>query len=93
MFKIKADGTGETKLSGDSACNVVVKDGWIYYGNKSDGESLYRVKADGSQRTKVSADPIDETVVLGDPLLFMKVGKGRYKLNPDGTFSAFEGTL
>jgi len=52
IFKIKTDGTGKTKLSGDFVdSGLCVIGNWIYYSN--DGVHQYRLKTDGSVKQEL----------------------------------------
>jgi|GEM_PF-3583679 Bacterial Ig-like domain (group 4). len=56
LYKIKNDGTQNTKLNNDTSIYINVYGEWVYYYNESDGGKLYRVKIDGTGRTKLNDD-------------------------------------
>lgn len=60
IYKIKVDGSGQTKVSDDAAYSILVEDGWIYFFPESAGGGfgssnpvLYRMKTDGTARCRV----------------------------------------
>lgn len=53
MYSINMDGTNLNKISDDTSIYMVVKDGWIYYDNKSDEGRLYKMRVDGSEKSKM----------------------------------------
>lgn len=60
IYKIKVDGSGQTKVSDDDAYSILVEDGWIYFFPESAGGGigssnpvLYRMKTDGTARSRV----------------------------------------
>jgi len=71
LYKIKTDGTGETKISDDAAfCLNFYKD-WLYYVNSSDNNKIYKIKTDGSERTVVSDISSANLLVYDDWIYFI----------------------
>lgn len=97
LYKMKADGTGRTKLSDDGSEYINVIGDWIYYSSWSDGGKLYKIKTDGAEKTKLSEDWGHELNIIGDWIYYrnesddykiykMKVdGSGKVKLNDDSS--------
>lgn len=56
LYKVKKDGTKNTKLNDDESWAINIIEDWIYYENGSDGFKLYRIRKDGTQRTKVGIE-------------------------------------
>jgi len=95
LYKIRADGSGRTKLSDDGIECINVVGDWVYYKNGSDDFKLYKIRADGSDRTKLNDDySYNISVVSGwvyyqngsDGYKLYKIrtdGGGRTKLNDD----------
>lgn len=46
LYKVKTDGTNNTKIGDDFVQNIVPTKGWIYYSNLSDNAYLYKIKKD-----------------------------------------------
>lgn len=54
LYQIGVDGTGQTMLnSGDNCYSLNVADGWIYYQNFNDDDTLYRIRTDGTDREQL----------------------------------------
>jgi len=53
IYKMKTDGTGQTKLSSDDVTQIVVIGEWIYY---CINDGFYKMKTDGTQKTKLFAE-------------------------------------
>ncbi len=75
IYKIKIDGTGRQRLSGDDvedATYLQVVDGWMYYYNSKPGsKALYAMSIDGSEIRKVSKDgQIYGFIVVGDNIYY-----------------------
>lgn len=87
LYKIKSDGTGNFKLSRDTAKYISVNNGWIYFVNNDD-RKIYKVKSDGTGPYKVSDVEVKEIYVQGDYIYYHNYnGLGEYvsKMKVDGT--------
>lgn len=87
LYKIKSDGTGNFKLSKDTAKYINVSDGWVYFVNNDD-RKIYKVKSDGTGPYKVSDVQVKEIYVQGDYIYYHNYnGPGEYvsKMKVDGT--------
>jgi hypothetical protein len=51
LFKIKADGTGRTRLNSSDSTIIDILGDWLYYHNNSDESKVYRVKIDGTENS------------------------------------------
>lgn len=54
------------KLCEDSACDINIVDGYIYYINYSDDGTIYRMNIDGSEKQKINSLSFYSLVVEGD---------------------------
>ena len=54
LYKMRADGSGKTKLTDDKVEDINVLNGWIYYVNFADHNNLYKIRTDGTGRTKLT---------------------------------------
>ncbi len=59
LYKIHSDGTGITRLSMQTACDIEVLDDWVYYYNTSATGGAFRTKTDGSKTEKLVDGAID----------------------------------
>ncbi len=96
IYKVRTDGTGETKLSDDDfglyASHIAEEaDGWIYY--CSDG-CIYKIRLNGSDRIKLSDDTAEYLVVVDGWIYFYggtldvdgePIDIGVYKMRTDGS--------
>jgi hypothetical protein len=57
LYKIKSDGTGQTRLNRHETYAINFVGGWIYYRNGSDGAFIYKIQTDGTNRQKVIGLP------------------------------------
>ncbi len=80
IYKIKLDGSELEKVCDDEIANFMyIKDGWIYYSNKSDSEQegnavrgrLYKIKLDGSEKTKLTDIRISQSFSVGDEFIYL----------------------
>ncbi len=71
LYKIKTDGSEETKISDDNAYCLNLYDGWLYYINSSDNNKIYKIKTDGTERTVVSDDSSANLIVYNDWMYFI----------------------
>lgn len=87
LYKIKSDGTGNFKLSKDTAKYINVTDGWVYFVNNND-RKVYRVRPDGTGPYRISDVEVKEIYVQGDYIYYHNYnGPGEYvsKMKVDGT--------
>jgi len=54
LYRIKPDGTGETKVSDDMAYYLNSYGDWLYYCNGSDNNKIFKMKPDGSEKAMVN---------------------------------------
>ncbi|SHJ54421.1 DUF5050 domain-containing protein [Parasporobacterium paucivorans] len=71
LYKIKTDGTGETKVSGDAAYYLNSYGDWLYYTNGSESNRLYKIRPDGTGREILSDRVSYNTLVLQDWIYFI----------------------
>lgn len=86
IYKMKLDGSEQTKVSDDSGWYLNVTDDWIYYINTSDDWRLYKIRTDGTERTKVSDDFPGNYFLISDGWVYYDdIPNGSYKIKSDGT--------
>jgi len=87
LYKIKTDGTGESKLSDDMPMYINVLGDWIYYSNDSDAGKLYKIKTDGTGKTMLSEDAAYYVNAAGDWIYYKNNSDASrlYKIKTDGT--------
>lgn len=54
LYRIKENGTGKKRITGDRALWLNEKNGWIYFSDYSRGGYIYKIKTDGSRLTKMN---------------------------------------
>jgi|GEM_PF-5827937 len=72
---------------------ICFRDGWLYYENRLDKDSLYKIRPDGTEKTKLSNDKIrDKRLYFADGWIYyasaaslMAGGSTFYKVREDGT--------
>lgn len=91
IYKIKADGTGRTKLSQEKSLSwISVVGNWIYYVNAQN--HLSKIKIDGTSQTQICDDLVSEYGIVVDngwiyySLEYIKDGdtSGLYRVHTDG---------
>lgn len=103
FYRINPDGSGKTQivtsLSGfkvDSgmisfsySLTEEVKDGWVYYINSAQRNSLYKIKIDGTGMTKISDDGISSNYfyIIGNWIYYKNSDDSDkfYRIKTDGT--------
>ncbi|MCI3918823.1 DUF5050 domain-containing protein [Paenibacillus sp. TRM 82003] len=50
LYKMRTDGTGRVKLTGDAADNILLAGNWIFYQNGDDGSRMYTMSLDGGSK-------------------------------------------
>lgn len=90
LFKIRADGTGKTKLNDEQyAKHINVVGDWIYY-HLNFSAGIYKIRTDGSQKTKLVDYSISKLIVIDNWIYYRKDGSSYeygdlYKIRTDGT--------
>ena len=85
IYKMKEDGSGKARLSGDSTDNFVLSDDeYIYYSLPNYG--FYKVSTDGKERIKLSNDCATKMQVIGDTIFFININDDFriYRMGTDG---------
>lgn len=67
IYKVKADGTGKTRVTLDSAQQFIVVDDWIYYISPV---GLYRIKTDGSGQRPIIDGNIRSILFVKDNYIY-----------------------
>lgn len=63
---MKLDQSKKTKLSDYSPIYINAANGWIYFTNESDGNSLYKIKIDGTDETNLNDNASENVIVIGN---------------------------
>ena len=85
IYKVKVDGTENSKISEVKASFLNVIDDWIYYSDVNDGVSLFRMKINGSEVSKIVDGNCYYINVSKDSIFFSDMSSGLYKVDLDGT--------
>ncbi|MBC2580174.1 cell wall-binding repeat-containing protein [Clostridium sp. DJ247] len=87
IYKIKTDGTNDTKLCDDVALYPTVVEDWIYYINLSDNGNLYKIKTDGSNKTSLNKDTVSFFDISGGYIYYKNDSDNAklYKIKTDGS--------
>jgi len=83
IYKIRTDGSENTKLNDESIHYINVEDGWIYYTNTNDG-CIYRIRTDGGDRTKLSDFSVGDLQVI-DGWMYGSAPNEIFKMRIDGS--------
>jgi hypothetical protein len=89
LMKMKADGTGVTDLSEDTAVYINLSGDWIYYLGTNEF-FIYKIKTDGSSKTKLGTTHVSYMggmVVQDDMIYFVNADDDDklYSMKTDGT--------
>lgn len=91
IYKIKINGTGNTKLNDVSSSNISIQGDWIYFKtiNPNDDNKNYkmmRIKKDGYQAIPQDLGfSSDNEVFMDGYIYFVKKNDGIYKVSADGS--------
>ena len=87
LRRVKLDQSEYKVLSSDNFSNnrYAIYNGWIFYGNTSDGEKLYKMKIDGTGKIKLSDDIAYTLQVVDDYVYFGSKNSNLIKVKIDGT--------
>gem|GEM_PF-1310233 len=82
LCKIRADGTGTTRLNDQPSGNLNLVGDWVYY--RSDGK-LFRIKTNGTGKSRLNPDTLGlDPKVIGPPISVPPVGKNAITLEQTG---------
>jgi len=88
IYKIRADGSGKSKIIDGVGRNINVIGEWLYYGG---GSGIHKIRTDGTGETVIYSvgdsdldNWIENFIVIGD-LIYYSTYTGLYKMNTDGT--------
>lgn len=82
LYKVKNDGTGQTKLCSDVALYINVYDDWVYYCNSFD---YYRIGTDGYNKQLYVSNALYLTVANGWVYYIDRESESLYRMKPDKT--------
>lgn len=93
LYRMKTDGSGSEKVSGDMAYYLNAGEDWLYFCNGSEGNTLFRVKTDGQERQQLGKDIAANVLLVGNKLYYINFSDpenqeeiGRiFRMNTDGT--------
>lgn len=84
IYKIKTDGTQETKISDAKASFLNVVGNWIYYSDVNDGVNLYKMRIDGNEATKIVDGNCYYVNVTKENIYFSDMSSALFKVDLDG---------
>lgn len=84
LYKLRVDGTEETKLSDVKASFLNVVGDWIYYSDVNDGISLYKMKTDGTEKSKIIDDNCYDVNVAGENIYYSDMSVSLHKTDING---------
>ena len=84
-YKIRTDGTDQTRISDDFGESVNAADGWVYFSNYFDDGKLYKMRTDGANRTKLSDDDVGDINLADGWIYYLSYGGQIYRIRTDGT--------
>lgn len=88
FYRIREDGTGETKLADDIAGNLFISGDWIYYSSwPQERGNLHKIRTDGTSRTRLVNQAANKINVEGDWIYFINRSSNArvYKVKTDGS--------
>lgn len=86
IYKIKTDGTQNTKINDISSCNITVNGDWIYFKNPVRDDKfyeMYRIRKDGSDLQDLKFQSYDEE--FKNDYIYYDYGSGLNRIKVDGT--------
>jgi len=87
FYKMRDDGTGETRIAEDIAGNMYIQGDWIYYSSwPEERGNLHKVRVDGTSRTRLVNQSASKINVEGDWIYFVNRGSNRrvYRVRTNG---------
>lgn len=86
IYKIKTDGTQNTKINDISSCNINVSGDWIYFKSLSSDKyyEMYRIEKDGSKLQDLNFKSNGEKII-GDYIYYYSKQYSLNKVKIDGT--------
>ncbi|MBS3948045.1 MAG: DUF5050 domain-containing protein [Dethiobacter sp.] len=88
FYRIRDDGTGETKLASDIAGSLFISGDWIYYSSwPQERGNLHKIRTDGTSRTRLVSQSATKINVEGDWVYFINRSSNAriYKVKTDGS--------
>ena len=90
LYKMKSDGSEQTKINTDKAFWINIVDDYIYYFNNNDAEQsggICKLKMDGSNKTLITRDVAYSINVIGSWIYYSNISDGGkiYKILNDGS--------
>lgn len=83
LYRVKANGTGDEKLSDNSANYINVYGGWVYF--SSDSGSIYKVRTNGSDELKLNYSLGTSLNVMDNFIYYISDNKEIQKGRLDGS--------
>jgi len=95
LYRIRADGTGKTKLleteeiSDPTRLRLDFDNGWIYFANAADSYTLYKIRTDGAEKLKLNDDEFSSVQAISDGWVYYRLNTAAdectYRIRTDGT--------
>ncbi|MBR5932204.1 MAG: DUF5050 domain-containing protein [Lachnospiraceae bacterium] len=70
LYKIRPDGSGETKLTSEPASCISVLDGWIYYYSSSSDPGIRKMKTDGSDAKTIHYGHAEDVRIINNRIYY-----------------------
>ncbi len=92
IYRMKADGTEQQKISDKRAKALTVFEGWVYYASRGDSMHFYRSKIDGSKDELIQKTSMSNFLMVGQRVFMENVTKGErlYTLVPGDNQSVMQ---
>ena len=84
IYKMKNDGSGETKLNSEDSSYINIVDGWVYYIAGGSSEGIIRMRTDGSERMQLLEARAWNLIFLDGWAYFLEDGR-IFRMRTDGT--------
>ncbi|MCM1991930.1 DUF5050 domain-containing protein [Oceanirhabdus seepicola] len=85
LYKIKIDGTENTKLTNESILEFLIEDDWIFFSSGIGGH-IYRVNKDGLGAIRINNEASKELKSKGEWITYKNIYDGNYyKVKKDGS--------
>lgn len=86
IHKIRPDGSGYKQINNDRPDYINVADGWVYYVNADQCETIFKTRTDGSDRIQLNDDRSSAINVAGEWIYYCNHSHGSriYRMRLDG---------
>jgi hypothetical protein len=86
IWKIRIDGTENTRVNNVISNCINIVDDWIYYVNRFDNDYIYKIRTDGTDNTQINDDESFSVIVDGEWIYYIQYeSMFIYRIRTDGT--------